>query len=168
MLNLYAPTSQNGQTHTNNSSAVAAKLSVLEHFVGLAFKGLKICHRTSPKSKGKTGVISTLDNYKATRVINIPIKILKLAKESKHLFQSIWFMLCNRYISWEFKNCSGSTSLQKGFWTIDQYRPTFLLSNLYKIFGKLMHQRLLVFLKSQKVMYKNNLGIKKNYLLVLE
>lgn len=70
-------------------------------------------------------------------------------------------MLCNRYISWEFKNCSGSTSLQKGFWTIDQYRPIFLLSNLYKIFGKLMHQRLLVFLKSQKVLYKNYLGIKK-------
>ena len=37
-LTLYAPISQNGQTHSNNSSAKC--LSVFDHFVGLALKGL--------------------------------------------------------------------------------------------------------------------------------
>ena len=35
------PTPQNGQTHSNNSSAVGKELfGVFDHFVGLAFKGL--------------------------------------------------------------------------------------------------------------------------------
>ena len=37
------PTSQNGQTHSNNSSANC--LNVFDHFVGFAFKGLKIVSR---------------------------------------------------------------------------------------------------------------------------
>ena len=41
ILILYAPTPQNGQTHSNNSSATAdGCLNVFDHFVGLAFKGL--------------------------------------------------------------------------------------------------------------------------------
>ena len=40
-LNIYAPTPQNGQTHSTNSSAVATNcLSVFDHFVELALKGL--------------------------------------------------------------------------------------------------------------------------------
>ena len=41
-LTLYTPTKQNGQTHSNNSSTVADKLSELDHFVGLALKGLTL------------------------------------------------------------------------------------------------------------------------------
>ena len=37
-LTLWAPTPQNGQTHSNNSSAEC--LSVFDHFVGLVLKGL--------------------------------------------------------------------------------------------------------------------------------
>ena len=37
VLTLYAPISQNGQTHSNHSSA---NLSVFDHFAGLALKGL--------------------------------------------------------------------------------------------------------------------------------
>ena len=37
-LSLSAPTSQNGQTHSNNLSAIC--LSVFDHFVGLALKRL--------------------------------------------------------------------------------------------------------------------------------
>ena len=39
-LTLEAPTSQNGQTHSNN--LLTNCLSVFGHFVGLVFKGLKI------------------------------------------------------------------------------------------------------------------------------
>ena len=43
ILTRYTPTLQNGQTHSNNSSAIWAKncLSVFDHFVGLALKGLR-------------------------------------------------------------------------------------------------------------------------------
>ena len=34
-------TPQNGQTHSNNSSPVAEELFKCDHFVGLAFRGLK-------------------------------------------------------------------------------------------------------------------------------
>ena len=44
---LYAPTKQNGQTHSNNSSANC--LSVFDHLVGLALKGLSISILTSQK-----------------------------------------------------------------------------------------------------------------------
>ena len=40
LLTILAPTPQNNQTHSNNSSA-AACVSVFDHFVGLAFKGVK-------------------------------------------------------------------------------------------------------------------------------
>ena len=40
MLTLLEPILQNGQTHSNNSSAIC--LSVFDHFVGLALKGLII------------------------------------------------------------------------------------------------------------------------------
>ena len=54
-LILQAPNPQNGQTHSNNSSAhsnnlsAAASLSVFDHFVRLALKGLKLflLHKTS-------------------------------------------------------------------------------------------------------------------------
>ena len=41
-LTLHAQTPQNGQTHSNNSSATADEncLSVFDHFVSLALKGL--------------------------------------------------------------------------------------------------------------------------------
>ena len=39
MSTLYAATSQNGQTHSNNSSANC--LSMFDHFVGLVLKGLR-------------------------------------------------------------------------------------------------------------------------------
>ena len=42
ILTLQAPTPQSGQTHSNNSSAVGNKLfECVDHFVGLALKGLK-------------------------------------------------------------------------------------------------------------------------------
>ena len=42
-LNLEASTPQNGQTHSNNSSAIAEKcLSVFDNFVGLALKRSKV------------------------------------------------------------------------------------------------------------------------------
>ena len=45
---LLAPTLQNGQTHSNNLSAVADELlSVFDHFVGLMFKGLSVFYKWS-------------------------------------------------------------------------------------------------------------------------
>ena len=50
-LNLFAPTPQNGQTHTNNSSAVADELlGVFDHFVGLTLKGITDTTMTKPKN----------------------------------------------------------------------------------------------------------------------
>ena len=40
VFNSYVPTSQNGQTHSNNLSATADKLIVFDHFMGLALKVL--------------------------------------------------------------------------------------------------------------------------------
>ena len=44
LLTLYAPISQNSQTHSNNASANC--LSVFDHFVGLALKGLRLLVNT--------------------------------------------------------------------------------------------------------------------------
>ena len=46
-LALEAPTSQNGQIHSNNSLAIAGKC-VFDHFVGLAIKGLNLVSPFSP------------------------------------------------------------------------------------------------------------------------
>ena len=40
ILTLSAPTPQNGQTQSNNSSVFADELSVFDHFVGLPLKSL--------------------------------------------------------------------------------------------------------------------------------
>ena len=44
MLTFLVPTSQNGQTHSNNSSAISRRycLSVSDHFARLALKGLRV------------------------------------------------------------------------------------------------------------------------------
>ena len=44
MLTFLVPTSQNGQTHSNNSSAISRRycLSVFDHFARLALKGLRV------------------------------------------------------------------------------------------------------------------------------
>ena len=43
LLTLWAPVLQNGRTHSNNSSKKSPTncLSVFDHFVGLALKGLR-------------------------------------------------------------------------------------------------------------------------------
>ena len=40
LLNKVVPTLQNGQTHSNNLSAVADELFVFDHFVRFALKGI--------------------------------------------------------------------------------------------------------------------------------
>ena len=57
-LTLQAPTPQNGQTHSNNSSATADELflSVLNHFMGLALKGLK---GVKAKTNSKNDVLNS-------------------------------------------------------------------------------------------------------------
>ena len=44
MLTFLVPTSQNGETHSNNSSAISRRycLSVFDHFARLALKGLRV------------------------------------------------------------------------------------------------------------------------------
>ena len=47
IVTLYVPNPQSGQTHSNNSSAVATRFAELfecvDHFAGLAHKGLQSC-----------------------------------------------------------------------------------------------------------------------------
>ena len=52
-LTFYAPTPQNGETHSNNSSAFADKLflSLFDLFVGLALKALKIFNKHEKEGK---------------------------------------------------------------------------------------------------------------------
>ena len=48
-LTLQESTPQNGQTHSNNSSAITNCLIVFDHFVGLALKGLRNSKRQKKK-----------------------------------------------------------------------------------------------------------------------
>ena len=48
---------QNRQTHSNNSSATAGKLSVFDHFVGLALKGLSYITDAFPLKLTSHGIL---------------------------------------------------------------------------------------------------------------
>jgi len=47
---------------------------------------------------------------------------------------------------------------------VENYRPISLLSNLDKIFQKLMHKRVISFLESHKILYSFQFGFRANIL----
>ena len=60
VLTLYAPTLQNGQTHSHNLSATPTNcLSVFGHFVGLALKGIN-----TPLSRDQKQVQSSQKRFR--------------------------------------------------------------------------------------------------------
>ena len=111
-------------------------------------------------------IISSLDYNKAVGINSIPIKMLKLAKEqiAEHLCFIYNLSFTTGIFPDSLKVAKVTPVYKKGSkLECANYRPITLLSNLDKIIEKLMHERLMGFLNDQKVLYKSNLDLKKNF-----
>ena len=99
--------------------------------------------------------ISDRSCNKATGPNSVPIKIMKLAKDSVlfNLYFSSGIFPDKLKIAKVFKKGSKLEC--------SNYRPISLLSNLYKIPEKLMHKRLMEFLNEQKNRYCKQYGFCK-------
>ena len=70
IVTLYVPNPQSGQTHSNNSSAVATRFAELfecvDHFAGLAFKGLNASLLPSNYPFSRTMYKATVNSVKSS------------------------------------------------------------------------------------------------------
>ena len=111
-------------------------------------------------------IIMALDSDKVTGPCSIPTNILKLIAPtlSEHLSNII-------NISFKtgiFPTCIKSASItpihkKDSKLSIENYRPISLLSNISKIFEKLMHSRLCNFLTQNKYLYENQFGFRTKH-----
>ena len=112
-------------------------------------------------------VIKSLSSNKATGPFSIPVKILNflifdiadiLTKIINLSFETGIFPSALKLVKVipVFKNKGSSQDF-------NNYRPISLLSNVDKIFEKLVHSRLISFLDSSNVIYQKQFGFRKNH-----
>ena len=111
-------------------------------------------------------VISSLNINKSFWPNSIPTKILHLVQDqiSKHLAT-----LCNLSFSTAIFPTILKTAKvipihkRDSRLEVSNYRPVCLLSNIDKIFEKLIHSRLIGFLEERKILYYKQFGFRKDF-----
>ena len=121
-------------------------------------------HPTTPKEV--ENLISNLKNNKSTGPNSIPTKILKLTKKiiSEPLCNIINISFNTGVFPESMKSAKVIPIFKKGDETqITNYRPISVLSNISKIFEKLMHTRLYNFLDNSGTFYENQYGFRNKH-----
>ena len=111
-------------------------------------------------------IISDLSCHKAIGPNNIPIKIMKLAKDciANNLFVLFIFFVSSGIFPDKLKIAKFLPVFKKGSkLECSNYIPILLLWNLDKIIEKLMHKRLMKFLNEQKFIYYKQYGLRKYF-----
>ena len=111
-------------------------------------------------------IISSVNINKSCGPNSIPTKILRLVQDqiSKHLAT-----LCNLSFSTAIFPTILKTAKvipihkRDSRLEVCNYRPVCLLSNIDKIFEKLMHSRLIGFLEERKILYYKQFGFRKDF-----
>ena len=110
-------------------------------------------------------IISSVNINKSCGPNSIPTKILRLVQDqiSKHLAT-----LCNLSFSTAIFPTILKTAKvipihkRDSRLEVCNYRPVYLLSNIDKIFEKLLHSRLIGFLEERKILYYKQFGFRKD------
>ena len=121
----------------------------------------------SPVSKEEViEVINSFSPSKSTGPNSIPIKILKLLVQD--ISEPITTLVNISFINGTFpsilKTSKVTPIFKKGSpLEVSNYRPISLLSNIEKIYEKLMYSRLISFLNNQKQIYTKQFGFRKSH-----
>ena len=110
--------------------------------------------------------INNINSNKATGPNSIPPKILNLLKHdlSVTLSKLINLSFSSGTFPSLLKTAKVIPVYKKGSpFEVENYRPISLLSNLDKIFQKLMHKRVIRFLESHKVLYSLQFGFRAKH-----
>ena len=97
---------------------------------------------------------------------SIPTKILHLLQDqiSNHLATICNLTFCTGIFSAFLKTAKVIPIHKKNSkLEVSNYRPISLLSNIYKIFEKLMHGRLIEFLEEKQILYYRQFGFRKDF-----
>ena len=111
-------------------------------------------------------IISSLNPNKSTGPLSIPLKILKLLKKdiSSQLNDIFNLSVATGVFPTNLKTAKVIPVHKKeSKLDFSNYRPISLLSNLDKIFEKLMHNRLTNFLEKNNIIYPLQFGFRTNY-----
>ena len=111
-------------------------------------------------------IISSLNTNKSFGSYSIPTKVLHLLNDqiSNHLAT-----ICNLSFFTGVFNAILKTAKvipihkKNSKLEVSNYRPISLLSNIDKIFEKLMHSRLIEFLEEKQILYYRRFGFRKDF-----
>ena len=118
----------------------------------------------SPKDKEEIKLIlSSLVISKPTGPYSIPTKVLKLLKND--IFDQFADLINVSFTTGSFPTTTQVIPIHKKESKFDynNYHPISLLSNLDKILGKLMHNRLYMFLNDDNIIYPLQFGFRQKY-----
>ena len=112
-------------------------------------------------------VINTLDQSKSNGLFSIPPKLLRLlSRDISYILADVFnisiqtgkFIRCLKTskVSPIYKNKGSELD-------VSNYRPISLLSNIDKIFEKLVHERLMNYLTQEKILYNRQFGFRKKH-----
>jgi len=110
-------------------------------------------------------LINETDEQKAYGPSSIPPKCLKLIAPSASTILSIIFneSLENGSYPECLKQALNSYTKKNSKLAVGNYRPISLLSNINKVFEKLLHTRLVNFLDNNNIIYNNQFGFRKKH-----
>ena len=110
-------------------------------------------------------IITSLNSNKSCGPNSIPIKILHLQDQISNHYATICNLSFSTGVFPAILKTAKVISIHKknSKLEVSNYRPISLLSNIDKIFEKLMHSRLLEFLEGKQILYYIQFGFGKDF-----
>ena len=171
MKNTLVIQSQIANTFNNSFTSVAESVHSKIKFSNKSFKNFLSSEIndsfsiTSPNKEEIYKVISSLNSNKFCRLNSIPTKVLHLLQDqiSNHLTT-----ICNLFSTIVFPAILKTVKIipihkNNSKLEMSNYRPISLLSNIDKIFEKLMHSRLIEFLEEKQILHYRQFGFRKDF-----
>ena len=111
-------------------------------------------------------IISTLNSNKSCGPNSIPTKILHLLQDQ--ISNDLATICCLSFSTGAFPTIPKTAKVipihkKNSKVEVSNYRPISLLSNIDKIFEKLMHNRLIEFLEEKQILYYRQFGFRRDF-----
>ena len=121
----------------------------------------------APTTTAEVGkIINSLNESKASGPNSIPVNFLKIINPT---FSELFSKIINECLeSGKYPDCIKSASIKplhkkNSKFDPGNYRPISLLSNIGKIFEKILYERLTNFLENNKIFFQNQFGFRKKH-----